>query len=139
MVLEAGEREGILPTLAWHLERPRVGQCYPNLYAARLASKFVKVVLSGAGGDELFGGYPWRYYRAVVNDDFDHYVQKYYGFWHRLLPNAQLRSFFQPDVWREISDLRTIDVFRRALPRLGRAPETPEEYLNYSMYLEAKT
>ena len=41
---------------------------------------------SGAGGDELFAGYPWRYYRAVVNDDFDHYVEKYYGFWQRLVP-----------------------------------------------------
>ena len=60
-----------MPRLAWHLEEPRVGQSYPNFYAAQLASKFVKVVLSGAGGDELFGGYPWRYYRAVVNDDFD--------------------------------------------------------------------
>ena len=62
MVLKAGDMERILPKLAWHLEEPRVGQCYPNFYAARLASKFVKVVLSGAGGDELFAGYPWRYY-----------------------------------------------------------------------------
>jgi len=36
-----------------HLEDLRVGQCYPNYYVARLASKFVKAVLSGAGGDEL--------------------------------------------------------------------------------------
>ena len=80
-----------LPALVWHLEDPRVGQSYPNYYVARLASKFVKVVLSGAGGDELFAGYPWRYYRAVVNDDFDHYVEKYYAFWHRLLPNGVLQ------------------------------------------------
>ena len=40
---------------AYHLEEPRVGQSYPNFYASKLASKFVKVVLSGAGGDELFG------------------------------------------------------------------------------------
>ena len=62
--------ERCLPALVWHLEDPRVGQSYPNFYGARLASKFVKVALSGSGGDELFAGYPWRYYRAVVNDDF---------------------------------------------------------------------
>ena len=48
-----------MPTkLAFHLEEPRVGQCYPNFYAAQLASKFVKVCLSGAGGDEFFWGLP---------------------------------------------------------------------------------
>ena len=57
MVLKAGDMERCLPNLAWHLEEPRVGQSYPNFYASKLASKFVKVVLSGAGGDELFGGY----------------------------------------------------------------------------------
>ena len=83
-VLKAGDMERCMPELMWHLEDPRVGQSYPNYYVARLASKFVKVVLGGSGGDELFAGYPWRYYRAVVNDDFDHYVEKYYRFWHRL-------------------------------------------------------
>ena len=83
----------------WHLEEPRVGQSYPNFYAAQLASKFVKVVLSGAGGDELFGGYPWRYYRAVVNDDFDDYIDKYYGFWQRLMPQpTQIERVFAP-IW----------------------------------------
>ena len=28
----------------FHLEEPKVGQSYPNYYAAKLASKFVKVV-----------------------------------------------------------------------------------------------
>merc|ERR1711965_880877 len=65
MVLKAGDMERCLPRLAWHLEEPRVGQSYPNYYAAKLASKFVKVVLAGSGGDELFAGYPWRYYRAM--------------------------------------------------------------------------
>jgi len=88
MVLKAGDMERALPKLAWPLEEPRVGQSYPIYYAAGLASKFGKVVLSGAGGDEMFGGYPWRYYRAVVNNDFEHYIDKYYDYWQRLIPNG---------------------------------------------------
>ncbi len=100
MVLKAGDMERCLPKLAWHLEEPRVGQSYPNYYAAQLASKFVKVVLSGAGGDELFGGYPWRYYRAVVNQDFEHYVDKYYLYWQRLIPNRHSRASVRADLER---------------------------------------
>jgi len=138
-VLKAGDMERSLPALAWHLEDPRVGQSYPNYYISRLASKFVKVVLSGSGGDELFAGYPWRYYRAVVNDDFDHYVEKYYRFWHRLLPNRYMPDLFAPDVWNDVKHVRTIDIFRDALPDHVHPPESPEEYVNYSLYLEART
>lgn len=137
-VLKSGDMERCMPALMWHLEDPRVGQSYPNYYVARLASKFVKVVLAGSGGDELFAGYPWRYYRAIVNDDFDHYIEKYYRFWHRLVPNAVLPSFFRPDVWADVKDVRTVDVFRAQFPDTE-APRTPEEYVNHSLYLEAKT
>ena len=138
VVLKSGDMERCLPSLVWHLEDPRVGQSYPNYYGARLASKFVKVALSGSGGDELFAGYPWRYYRAVVNDDFDHYIEKYYGFWHRLVPNSILRELFAPAVWNEVADLRTIDIFRDQFPDTE-LPTSPEDYVNHSLYLEAKT
>ena len=52
MILKAGDMERCLSKLAYHLEEPRVGQSYPNYYE-QLASKFVKVVLSGGAGDEL--------------------------------------------------------------------------------------
>lgn len=53
VVLKAGDMERCFDQLSYHLEEPRVGQSYPNFYASKLASRFVKVVLSGAGGDEL--------------------------------------------------------------------------------------
>jgi asparagine synthase (glutamine-hydrolysing) len=139
MVLHAGDLAWVLPELVWHLEDLRVGMSYQNYYIAGLAAKFVKVSLAGAGGDELFAGYPWRYYRAVVNDDVDHYVEKYYRFWHRLIPNRFMPELFRPDLWADVRDYRTIDVFRSRLPDRVRSPESPEEYVNYSLYLEAKT
>jgi len=138
MVLKAGDMERVMPSLAWHIEEPRVGQSYPNFYAAKLASKFVKVVLSGAGGDELFGGYPWRYYRAVVNDDFEHYIDKYYGFWQRLMPNDALRKVFSP-IWSEVEGVCTRDIFRGVFHQHAQQLTRPEDYINHSLYLEAKT
>lgn len=138
MVLKAGDMERALPRLAWHLEEPRVGQCYPNYYAAKLASKFVKVVLSGTGGDELFAGYPWRYYRAVVNDDFEHYVQKYFSFWQRLVPSDVLPRMMAP-VAAEASSVSTLDIFRGVFQDHARTLTRPEDYINHSLYFEAKT
>lgn len=138
MVLKAGDMERVMPRLAWHIEEPRVGQSYPNMYAAQLASRFVKVVLSGTGGDELFAGYPWRYYRAVVNDDFEHYVDKYYGFWQRLIPKNDLQSVFAP-VWNEVRHVATRDIFRNVFASHAEKLRRPEDYINHSLYFEAKT
>lgn len=138
MVLKAGDMERVMPRLAWHIEEPRVGQSYPNFYAAQLASKFVKVVLSGAGGDELFAGYPWRYYRAVVNDDFEHYVDKYYGFWQRLIPNTEIRKVFEP-IWPNVQHVWTRDIFRDVFREHAQTLTRPEDYINHSLYFEAKT
>jgi asparagine synthase (glutamine-hydrolysing) len=136
-VLKAGDMVSCLPALTWHLEDPRVGQSYPNYYLARLASRFVKVVLTGSGGDELFAGYPWRYYRAVVNKDNDDYISKYYGFWSRLVPDELRSTFFAPRVWSELKDIDTVEIFRGELP--DGLPGSPEEYVNHSLHLEART
>ncbi len=138
MVLKAGDMERVLPKLAWHLEEPRVGQSYPNFYAAQLASKFVKVVLSGGGGDELFGGYPWRYYRAVVNHNFEDYIDKYYLYWQRLIPNKVIKEVFAP-IWPAVSQVWTRDIFRDVFTKHAPELTQPEDYINHSLYFEAKT
>ncbi|WHZ15587.1 MAG: Asparagine synthetase [glutamine-hydrolyzing] [Nitrospira sp.] len=138
MVLKAGDMERILPVLTWHLEEPRVGQSYPNFYVAQLAGKFVKVVLSGGGGDELFGGYPWRYYRAVVNDDFEHYIDKYYLHWQRLIPNKDIKAVFKP-IANHVANVWTRDIFRDVFNKHASDFTRPEDYINHSLYFEAKT
>ena len=70
------------------------------------------MVLSGAGGDELFGGYPWRYYRAVVNDNFEDYVDKYYGFWQRLLTDERAERSCSRRSGATCRDVSTRDIFR---------------------------
>lgn len=138
MVLKAGDMERVLPRMVWHLEEPRVGQSYPNFFAAQLAGKFGKVVLAGSGGDELFGGYPWRYYRAVVNDNFEQYVDKYYKYWQRLIPNTVIRDVFQP-IWSKVDKVWTRDIFRDVFSHHLSNLTRPEDYINHSLYLEAKT
>ena len=142
VVLKAGDMERVMDDLVWHIEDLRVGQCYPNYYVSRLAGKFVKVALSGAGGDEIFAGYPWRYYRAVTNDNFDDYADKYYRYWQRLIPDSYKPRFFQPDVFPEVWNYQTRDVFRDVLGGIMRDDSgkiTPEDYVNYSLYFESKT
>ena len=48
----------LLPQLIWHMDEPIADSAFVTTYlVARLASQSVKVILSGVGGDELFGGY----------------------------------------------------------------------------------
>jgi asparagine synthase (glutamine-hydrolysing) len=50
----------LLPTIA-ALENPRMGMSYENYRIAERVARDGKVVLSGTGGDELHGGYVYRY------------------------------------------------------------------------------
>lgn len=47
-----------VPTVQYHMDQPLADpSCIALYFVSRLASKYVKVVLSGEGADELFGGY----------------------------------------------------------------------------------
>jgi asparagine synthase (glutamine-hydrolysing) len=47
-----------MPKIIWHMDNPLADPAaIPNYFVSREARKHVKVVLSGEGSDELFGGY----------------------------------------------------------------------------------
>ena len=59
----------ILPKIMYHMDEPASDPAVVALYfVANIASKDVKVVLSGEGADEFFGGY--NYYREEVDCAF---------------------------------------------------------------------
>jgi asparagine synthase (glutamine-hydrolysing) len=138
MVLKAGDMARAMPRLCWHLEEPRVGQSYPKFSAAQVASKFVKVCLSGSGGDELFGGYPWRYYRAVGSTGFEDYVDRYYDYWQRLLGSGAIERVMAP-IWPAVRRVSTRDIFRGVFGGVAPRVDRVEDFVNQALYLESKT
>jgi asparagine synthase (glutamine-hydrolysing) len=73
-----------LPNLIWHEDEPIAWPSSVSLYfVSKLASEQVKVVLTGEGSDELFGGYA-RYQRHLDNARWVPY--------YRLLPQISRRA-----------------------------------------------
>jgi len=139
-VLNAGDIRWSLPRVVNHLEDLRVGMSYPSYYISRLASKFVKVCLQGTGGDELFGGYPWRYYRIYKSLSQKEFFNSYYEFWQRLVPDHEKQNLFTPNVFIKISIDEPRETFERVFTFNKKLKyTTPEEHINNSLYFEIKT
>jgi asparagine synthase (glutamine-hydrolysing) len=139
-VMNAGDIRWSLPKLVWHLEDLRMGMSYPNYYISRLASKFVKVCLQGTGGDELFGGYPWRYYRIFDTLSQQDFFNQYYGFWQRLVPDAKKKELFTDYVTKNIDLNSPREIFERVFTFNDKLKyNTPEEHIQNSLYFEIKT
>ena len=135
--LNSLDMEKCLPELVGSIEEPRLGQSYPNFYAASLASKYSKVVMSGTGGDELFCGYPWRYNFYEAND-YDKFIDNYYNYWQRLVSNSDLKKIFQP-IRNEVKDVWTKDIFSNVLNEYSGDINSIEDQINASLYFEFKT
>jgi asparagine synthase (glutamine-hydrolysing) len=139
-VLNAGDIKWSLPKVVYHLEDLRVGMSYPNYYISRLASKFVKVCLQGTGGDELFGGYPWRYYRIFKSVSQKDFFEQYYGFWQRLVPDQDRSKLFTNSVISQVDFQEPRRIFERVFTFNSKLNyDSPQEHINNSLYFEIKT
>ncbi|MEO6190981.1 MAG: asparagine synthase C-terminal domain-containing protein, partial [Saprospiraceae bacterium] len=139
-VIHSGDIRWSLPRVVNHLEDLRVGMSYPNYYISRLASKFVKVCLQGTGGDELFGGYPWRYYRVFQSLDARTFYDNYYEFWQRLVKENDKVKLFQPNVYSNIEIDAPRALFERVFTFNKKLKyNTPEDHISNSLYFEIKT
>jgi asparagine synthase (glutamine-hydrolysing) len=83
-ILVRPEVAELLPTLLWHLDEPIADSAFVTTYlVAAFARQDVTVILSGVGGDELFGGYR-------------RYLGGYYDRYYDLVPRWLRRHVLSP-------------------------------------------
>ena len=86
-----------VPTVQYHMDQPLADpSCVALYFVSRLASRYVKVVLSGEGADELFGGYTcyndprvFKVYQKIV----PHFLRKALRAIARKLPDIKGRDY----------------------------------------------
>jgi asparagine synthase (glutamine-hydrolysing) len=75
---------GLLPRLVWHMDEPIADTAFLTTYlVSEFARREVTVILSGVGGDELFGGY-----RRYLGNHYQAYFERLPAWLRRTLVSA---------------------------------------------------
>jgi len=112
----------LLPRLIWHLDEPIADAAFITTFlVSEFARQSVTVILSGVGGDELFGGYR-------------RYLGEYYGQHYRRIPAWVRRNVVKPVASRLPSDrhspLLNLSRYAKAFILASDLP-FEERYLSY--------
>ena len=86
-----------IPKVQYHMDQPLADpSCIALYFVTKLASEYVKVVLSGEGADELFGGYTcyndprvFKVYQKVV----PYFLRRFIGWICKKLPDIKGRDY----------------------------------------------
>src|SRR3954447_5434427 len=97
-----------LPQIAWHADEPfAISSAFALYFLAKVARERVKVVLSGDGGDEVFGGYLWRHVDFPdIPASAEPWVQRATELLRR---HPRLRGALPRRIWEKLRSLQAKD------------------------------